>query len=348
VAWLRAAVAADRRPLPDPEVLVRAAEEHRLAPLLEQALGASAGAALGGAAALSLRALCALHRRRSRAQQAALREILDAFARRGLEVCVLKGAALAALVYPRPDLRPMGDLDLLVSPARGSEALELLRELGFEAGAPCWRQRLVSHQLPPASRGPRCDVVVEIHVAGLSYLAPGRLALGRDARVARLPAAAGGAPMPTLEPTAMLRQLVAHAVNVRQPLLLVHLADLARWIERFGDRIDWPELRERWPREHRRLAWLAQAVTMPTGELAPVGTPAEGVGVAYRGWSRQGLRRGARSGPLPRLVRDTLVPPAWWARAQYGATARTPTWWLRLVRHPAHLAHVALRRAIEG
>jgi hypothetical protein len=348
VAFLGTLVAAAPRPVPDAEAVVREAEEHRLTPLLEQALGPSAEDVLGRPAALSLHALCALHRRRSRAQQAALNEVLDAFARSGIAACVLKGAALASIVYPRRDLRPMGDLDLLVEPARGTEALDLLRELGFQARVPSWRERLVSHQLPPASRGPGREVVVEVHVGALSYLAPGRLALGRDVRIERIEPAGGGAPVPTLEPTTMLRQLVAHAVNVRQRLVLVHVADLARWVERFGDRIDWEELRQRWPRELRRLAWLAQAVPLPTRELPDLGPPPADLGVAYRGWSRQGLRRGARSGSLLGLLRDTLAPPGWWTRAQYGASASTPGWWLRLVRHPAHLAHVAVRRAIEG
>ena len=48
---------------------------------------------------------------------AALDQALRALAARGIEVIVLKGAALAQTVYPSVALRPMGDLDVLVRPA---------------------------------------------------------------------------------------------------------------------------------------------------------------------------------------------------------------------------------------
>jgi hypothetical protein len=48
------------------------------------------------------------------AQRAALRTILLRLAEARVPVIVLKGAALAALVYPSPTLRPMRDIDLLV------------------------------------------------------------------------------------------------------------------------------------------------------------------------------------------------------------------------------------------
>src|SRR5262249_37484394 len=48
------------------------------------------------------------------ARQELLRTILVRFSEAGIPVIVLKGAAMAALVYPSPALRPMRDIDLLV------------------------------------------------------------------------------------------------------------------------------------------------------------------------------------------------------------------------------------------
>jgi hypothetical protein len=48
-----------------------------------------------------------------------------------LPVVVLKGAALAATLYPSIGLRPMGDLDLLVSRERLTEAVACLKALGY-------------------------------------------------------------------------------------------------------------------------------------------------------------------------------------------------------------------------
>ncbi|HQJ51399.1 MAG TPA: nucleotidyltransferase family protein [Anaerolineae bacterium] len=63
----------------------------------------------------------------------ALDQALRALAARGIEVIVLKGAALAQTVYPSVGLRPMGDLDVLVRPASVPAAREVLAELGYHA-----------------------------------------------------------------------------------------------------------------------------------------------------------------------------------------------------------------------
>lgn len=52
---------------------------------------------------------------------------------------VLKGPALAELVYPRPDLRSYGDLDLLVAPEAFGDALEALEALGGRVLDLNWR-----------------------------------------------------------------------------------------------------------------------------------------------------------------------------------------------------------------
>jgi hypothetical protein len=51
---------------------------------------------------------------------------------RGVPVVVLKGAALAAGVYPDPGLRPMADVDLLVPPERAGEVADWLQADGWQ------------------------------------------------------------------------------------------------------------------------------------------------------------------------------------------------------------------------
>ncbi len=74
------------------------------------------------------RASALLHIRR----REELRGILSAFERAGVPALVLKGMALACLVYPDPSLRPMLDIDLLVPAGALDEARGILRGLGFE------------------------------------------------------------------------------------------------------------------------------------------------------------------------------------------------------------------------
>lgn len=118
---LRAALRGERAawpPLSEDEV--RTLVDHGLAPLVyaAQPLEPLRTAAIHAAALEPLRA-------------ADLREVLAALAARGIEVLILKGTALAYDVYAAPELRPRGDVDLLVSREQSAEAIEVFRSLGF-------------------------------------------------------------------------------------------------------------------------------------------------------------------------------------------------------------------------
>ncbi len=60
--------------------------------------------------------------------------IATALNERGIEPLLLKGAALNLTLYPRLDLRPMGDLDLLIRPGEIDPAVGAFEELGYQRG----------------------------------------------------------------------------------------------------------------------------------------------------------------------------------------------------------------------
>lgn len=64
-----------------------------------------------------------------------LSRVARAFAAAGVRTMALKGAALNLTVYPRLDLRPMSDLDLLVSPKDAAQAVGILESIGYRCGA---------------------------------------------------------------------------------------------------------------------------------------------------------------------------------------------------------------------
>ena len=66
---------------------------------------------------------------------AAARELAAALAARGREALFLKGYVLASEYYPSPELRPFGDLDVLVRPEGIKEAEEVLHALGYRPSA---------------------------------------------------------------------------------------------------------------------------------------------------------------------------------------------------------------------
>ena len=78
-----------------------------------------------------LEAVLAGHQVFEKLHGARVREVLDRLGDAGLDVIVLKGAALAHLVYSRPFLRSRGDTDLLVDPKRFEEAARVFASLGY-------------------------------------------------------------------------------------------------------------------------------------------------------------------------------------------------------------------------
>jgi hypothetical protein len=78
---------------------------------------------------------------------------------------VLKGAALAETVYPRPSLRPFGDLDVLVRVEDTSRAHAVLSDLGYVADVDAWADLVAGRSCEAnffrdTALGP---VVIELH-----------------------------------------------------------------------------------------------------------------------------------------------------------------------------------------
>src|SRR6185503_4285201 len=146
-----------------------AAEAHGLAPLLHHHL-TTAGVVMPTDVHQRLFGLAALHRDANRVRFRVLGQILDAFDIAGISVLVLKGAALAHLVYPAPGLRPMSDVDLLVHPEQAALSQSVLADLGFSAPPSPQHRRLASHHHLPAASILRDGhyLQVEIHTDALS------------------------------------------------------------------------------------------------------------------------------------------------------------------------------------
>ena len=106
-------------PLSDDDV--SALVEHGVAPLVyaTQPLPELRSAAIRAAAMESLRA-------------DDLHGVLRELASRNIEAIITKGTALAYDVYAAPELRPRGDVDLLVSRVQASAAIDAFRSLGYK------------------------------------------------------------------------------------------------------------------------------------------------------------------------------------------------------------------------
>jgi hypothetical protein len=89
--------------------------------------------------------------------------VLKQLADSGVDALLLKGAALAYTLYPKPELRPRGDTDLLVAPERRMRAHEILLGAGYRA-AEAAGGSLASYQATYTRRlGPGARHVIDLH-----------------------------------------------------------------------------------------------------------------------------------------------------------------------------------------
>jgi len=154
----------------------------------------------------------------------------------GIEPIVLKGAALAYTVYPRPYLRTMGDVDLLLSEEEAVRAAEGLKGAGFfsvdnEAG--------VGHHLPPR-RAARWRLRIELHHHLLPRRNPYAIDLHGFRRRSRADSVAGvetqvPAPVDALH-LACLHLSYSHRYRW---FLLRGLTDIVAITTRWASELDW-------------------------------------------------------------------------------------------------------------
>jgi hypothetical protein len=96
-----------------------------------------------------------------------LHEALDILDQAGIEPIVLKGAALAYMVYRSFADRPMGDIDLLCDPDRVKEARALLQPSGWDwSQDPAVEARYRNHHhLPPLGDQSGTGLRLELHTS---------------------------------------------------------------------------------------------------------------------------------------------------------------------------------------
>jgi len=96
-----------------------------------------------------------------------LRQVLSVLGEAGIEVVLLKGAALATSVYGSFRDRPMYDLDLLVRPEQADRAWDLLRQAGWIHDAVECPTEFYNghHHLAPLDDPAGTGLSIEIHTA---------------------------------------------------------------------------------------------------------------------------------------------------------------------------------------
>lgn len=270
-----------------PTAVLAAADPHRLAELARRhECDAMLYAALAGAnerrlpAAVRDALALTYHRNglRNRWLAARVGQLLAELAAAGAAAMPLKGVTIAFGAYPAPELRPVGDLDLLVHEDDFPAVAATLHRLGWAAALP----PLAPRELPRYAQtigqvrfaGPQPPIEVHFRLLHDGLPAPREEAWADPASIA-LPGLA--APLAVPSPERTLLHLALHAVQHGFSRLRL-LADLAAFVRRA-------------PLDAGRLAALARRHRLTTA--------------AWLAWSW--ADRLLACGPPP----DALTPPAW-------------------------------------
>lgn len=321
--------------LPSWEPLPYLAEIHGLAPLVYAHLR-TAEIPLPETIEHQLQARAMQHTHANHIRARALTQILAFFSEANIDLLLLKGIALAHAIYPRPGLRPMTDIDLLLSKADAHRGQKILtEELAFR---PVASARPPSpHHLPILHRKvDGVDTYIELHHNTNRRLLPETSfeALRQKARsitINDLPAHT-----PSLED--LLIHTYNHMVDAPfQSFRLIWIADMISLIERFGDVINWEQLPPRvnnaliaihtltpfkLPRSQnvianpRRLNLSKPEMTQPHRVAHP------------RGWPFN-VTPAQNDTEYQRNIPKAFLPSSWWLRLYYGLT---PDHWLPPVR----------------
>ena len=141
-------------------------EVHGLAPWAHHALrGAGLLERLPGALAGKLRDAWRVSSLRNRIHLEEFPRIAGALRGRGVDGIALKGAALLGRVYPEPGVRPMQDIDLLVSQHSLAEAGAALEGIGYISRTPPGSAEARRDHFHSIYTHPGRGVVVELHWA---------------------------------------------------------------------------------------------------------------------------------------------------------------------------------------
>lgn len=332
------AIRAACRQQPDWDKTIREAELHGMAPYLHMRIG-QAGAEIPAESRKKLAALAFRHTDASRIRTRALLEICQQLSGQGIDVLVLKGAALAHLIYERPGLRPMSDIDLLARPDQVDHAAAIVAELGYHA-SDSDATPADHHHLPTVSRtADGLRVSIELHHDALAPDNIGSIRVDSLNEPART-FVVNGATLYALGHIDMLRHLCRHALEPREAMKLGSALDIMLYASTYADEIDWPRLNREFPEVITMLQLLGYLVPRPS-RLGPYipdpgHEPPPGVGVGMIPLSR--LRR--RRDRAARL----LNPSDWWLRGFYNVPPGRSLAYTKTLRHPARMLFWLWRR----
>jgi hypothetical protein len=168
-----------------------------------------------------------------------LKKVLSALQSRGIDVIVLKGAALAQTVYPSIALRPMADIDLLGRKEKVTDVEQKMLDMGYTLHVSV-SEHLQKNRYHAAFRS-KSGTTIEIHWHIKRLTGPFSIDLERLWERSR-PIKIAGVDALVLSPEDLLLHLCQHHWKHNLTVGIRPLCDLAEAIKYYGDKIDWGQV----------------------------------------------------------------------------------------------------------
>ena len=321
------------------DTFIPLAEEHSLSPLVYHHLQ-QANAPIPADVKLKLQGLFLRHRQANQSMMVALENILTILNDHQIEAVVLKGAALANIVYPHIGLRPMRDLDILVPHTQAQKAQDLLQQSGFDAmgyveNLPGDHRHLDVLQ---ETRNGRI-VSVEIHYELLSGLMS---AGSKNIETLKRPFLPFTTPTKqtaqTLHPDEMLWHLYQHMMS--EVMRLIRIVDLVGFAETMQHEINWGYVHQVFPKIIEVLSLLHYVTPLSNSlrEVAqiPLGKRPSGAKRPLHDWP-PAPRSTWHNKSKKEIYQSTFFPSEFSLRMYYGIGAHRSAFWQRTIIHPAQI-----------
>lgn len=349
---LRQEIKTSAAQISDWTIISALAEKHGMAPLLKLNLGL-AEVNIPSSVQRDFLALTLRHRLINHVRSSALSDLVRSFQQSYIPYRILKGAALAYMLYPEPGLRPMKDMDILVRDSDLEQVSVLLKQAGYNQNG----QRPVStekHHLPEFHQVvDGFTLTIELHSHLLLETSGHPWGRMEDLHTSPMQfSLPDGVQATTLGPADMLYHLCRHAFydnHALEPLCMIWVADIINLAEKFTEEIDWGRVEKDCPLVQHVLTSLHEVrplsdALIQAAHLNPQPTRRQPFN-PYLGWPAAPLSRDKSAG-VPRWLWETFFPSAWWLRLRYGGKQPSPVFW-DWAAHLRNLVIEATRRTLK-
>jgi hypothetical protein len=123
----------------DWESFLSVVDHHRLSPIVFQTIDQLRPTGVPDSVYETLRSRAIRNAISALQRTSEIERLSEAFSGLGMQISVLKGTALSQILFGSPNMRHVGDLDVLTTPERLPEQINLLESLGYERVYPTFR-----------------------------------------------------------------------------------------------------------------------------------------------------------------------------------------------------------------